>query len=236
MKKLKIITVILLVLLLGVFFMIRPYEPTQIALDAMKSSSTIEVLDKDYIAFIPQNPSDTGLILYPGAKVKPASYAPLMHHLAAASYSSFIAKMPLNFAILSPNKADQIIRDHPEIKHWYMMGHSLGGVMAAQYTYENTIDGLILLASYPQEKYDLSQKPIKVISLIGSLDGLIDLSKINEKKPFLPDTTEYLIIEGGNHAQMGYYGAQNKDHKATITTSEQEAIIYDAILKLIKTL
>jgi hypothetical protein len=35
--------------------------------------------------------------------------------------------MPLNLAVFSPNKADEVITDFPEIEEWYIAGHSLGG-------------------------------------------------------------------------------------------------------------
>ena len=36
--------------------------------------------------------------------------------------------MPLNFAMLAPNKAEKVIKEHDHIKSWVVGGHSLGGV------------------------------------------------------------------------------------------------------------
>lgn len=209
------------------------YQPTEKALEALKDHEGMTITNKSYISFEVESELNTGIIFYPGAKVSPESYAPLMRQLAEHGYHSFIAKMPQDFAYLSPNEADIIIDDHPDIKSWYIIGHSLGGVIAAQYAYEHDLHGLILLSAYPQDKHDMSDKDIRVLSILGSLDGLIDQEKIDSKKPFLPSDTIYITIDGGNHAQMGYYGKQKKDIDATITTDEQHIILLNEILKFI---
>ncbi|MBN2796283.1 MAG: alpha/beta hydrolase [Clostridia bacterium] len=233
MKKfLKWGSIALVILIIGgVFYMTQSYAPTETALKAMETDEMVKVTNEDYISFLPVESNRTGIILYPGAKVEPESYAPLMRNLAESSYSTFIAKMTLNFAIFSPNEADQIIKNHPEIEHWVIMGHSLGGVMASQYAFENTnIEKLILLASYPQDKHDFSEKKIQVLSLLGSRDGLLDAEKVMSKSNLLPEDTVYYIIEGGNHAQMGFYGEQSGDLEAEISPEEQLRILTEKIL------
>ena len=78
--------------------------------------------------------------------------------------------MPFDLAVLDANAADGLQDYFPEIKHWYMAGHSLGGAMAATYISKHNanFDGLILLAAYSTA--DLSQTPLKVISIYGSND------------------------------------------------------------------
>jgi len=41
------------------------------------------------------------------------------------------------------------------------------------------------------------------------------------------------VIEGGNHAQFGNYGAQKGDGKASITADEQQEKTVEIILKFI---
>ena len=55
--------------------------------------------------------------------------------------------MPCYLAFLGQNKADSIISAHPEIKHWYIGGHSLGGYCAAEYAFANhdKLEGVVLL-------------------------------------------------------------------------------------------
>ena len=43
-----------------------------------------------------------------------------------------------------------------------------------------------------------------------------------KNKHLLPNDTQWIEIEGGNHAQFGYYGDQLFDGKATIDRKEQQ--------------
>lgn len=202
---------------------------------ALSSSDLVEYNSGKYIEFTPKTKTDIGVIFYPGGKVEPESYSPLVKSIAESGYKAVIVKMPFNLAVLSPNRARGVIESNPDIKHWYIAGHSLGGVMAASYAYNNpdVIEGLILLASYPQEKNDLSDSKIKTLSLCGSLDGLVRLDKIQETKELLPDSTKWVTIEGGNHSQMGWYGFQDGDNEALVTREYQQDIILESILDLI---
>jgi len=53
---------------------------------------------------------------------------------------------------------------------------------------------------------------------------------INKNKSKLPSATKYVLIEGANHAQFGYYGFQLGDDKAYITRQKQQQITLDSIL------
>ena len=102
-------------------------------------------------------------------------------------YAIFIKKMPFDLAVLNPNGAKNILEDYNYIKTWYIGGHSLGGVMAASYVYENqgTFKGLILFASYPVEKKSLKDTNLKVLSILGSNDGLVDINDFNNSYNFV---------------------------------------------------
>jgi hypothetical protein len=52
--------------------------------------------------------------------------------------------------------------------------------------------------------------------------------KANAK--YLPPQTRWVVIEGGNHSQFGYYGFQLGDNRATISRSAQQAATLEAIL------
>lgn len=112
---------------------------------------------------------------------------------------------------------------------WIMAGHSLGGAMAASYvaSHTDTYQGLVLLAAYSTA--DLTQSGIKVLSVYGSNDGVLNRSTYAEDFANLPqDTTEY-VIDGGIHSYFGAYGHQDGDGEATITNDEQLDLTADAI-------
>ncbi|MGE7595207.1 alpha/beta hydrolase [Peribacillus frigoritolerans] len=45
--------------------------------------------------------------------------------------------MRFNFALFDKNKAMEAKDTYPEVEKWYVAGHSLGGVAASAYAYEN---------------------------------------------------------------------------------------------------
>ena len=184
------------------------------------------------IAYIPDEYT-TGVIFYPGGKVDYIAYEPLMKALAEKGILAVLVKMPLNLAVLKSGAAKGIPEEFPEVDSWYMAGHSLGGSMAASYVSKNTdkFEGLILLASYSTA--DLGDSGIKVASIYGSLDGVMNTEKYDEYKSNLPADLEESVIEGGNHAGFGMYGEQKNDGIAAITSAEQIGITADIIAELV---
>jgi pimeloyl-ACP methyl ester carboxylesterase len=213
-------------------------QPMPEALAALESDELVQVQTEPWLEFSPTHGSpNTGVIFYPGGKVDPRAYAPPMHQLAAQGYLAVIVPMPLNLAVFAPGKASQVITAHPEIQHWIIGGHSLGGAMAANFVKKNpsSVDGLFFWAAYPGSGDDLSQQAIKVVSVSASLDGLATPDKIDASRALLPADTGWIVIEGGNHAQFGWYGDQPGDNPAEISREEQQRIAVQAVLDLIKT-
>ena len=189
----------------------------------MRPAADIAVKQKgNTLAFIPEN-AETGLIFYPGGKVEYTAYAPLMRALADNGVLGVLVRMPLNLAVLNMNAANGIPEQYPQIKHWYIGGHSLGGSMAASHAAKNAsaYEGLVLLASYSTA--DLSTSGLSVISIYGSEDGVLNMEKYAEYKCNLPTVFEEHIIEGGCHAEFGSYGPQDGDGVPMLTGEEQIA-------------
>ena len=239
MKKkiaLSIIVVLILSLVGGTVYYINDYyraEDVAVSLISTPNTSVTVTEENGVFTFAPQN-ATKGVIFYPGGKVEAESYAPLMHSLAEKGVFTVLVTMPGNLAVLDMNAADGICEQYPEIENWYMAGHSLGGSMAASYIVKNPedFDGIILLASYSTA--DLSNSDLKVLSIYGSNDGVLNLEKYSEHKPNLPSDFEEFIIDGGCHAYFGAYGEQEGDGKAKITREEQIEITVDEITKFIK--
>ena len=212
-------------------------QPMPEALAALQSDELVQVQTIPWLEFRPTSAStSTGVIFYPGGRVDPRAYAPPMHKLASQGYLTLIVAMPLNLAVFAPGKAAQVITAYPEIQHWIIGGHSLGGAMAANFVKKNPslIQGLFFWAAYPGSGDDLSQQDIKVVSITGSLDGLATVGKINASRALLPADTDWIVIEGGNHAQFGWYGDQPGDNPAQISREEQQQIAVRAVLDLLK--
>lgn len=199
------------------------YHADDHAVAAMSSAADVAVEQKgNSLAFIPRD-AEVGLIFYPGGKVEYTAYAPLMRALADTGVLCVLVRMPLNLAVLNMNAAHGIPEQYPQIKRWYIGGHSLGGSMAASHAAKNAsaYDGLVLLASYSTA--DLSASGLPVISIYGSEDGVLNMEKYTEYKCKLPAAFEEHIIEGGCHAGFGSYGPQHGDGEPTLTGDEQIA-------------
>lgn len=228
MKSKKILCISLMVcLVIGLFgfnYVNDYYHAASEALQALQSTSTVTVheLKDDTLIFEPEEIT-AGFIFYPGGKVEYTAYAPLLHSLAEEGILCVLVEMPLNLAVLDVNAADGIQALYPDVKDWYIGGHSLGGSMAASYLekHSDTYKGLILLGAYSTS--DLSDTDLDVLSIYGSNDHVLNLEKYEAYQSNLPaDFTEY-IINGGSHAYFGTYGLQEGDGTATITNTEQIA-------------
>ena len=230
MRRLRIALIVILVILLLVLggFVVwasTAPAPMQQAIDAINDGNDgIYVDTSRWLAFSPESePPITGFIFYPGGRVTAESYAPALRDIAAAGYLVVAVPMPLNLAFFSPNSADTVIEAYPEIEHWVIGGHSLGGAMAGRYAHDHpdTIEGIVLWASFVEDSFSLANADIAAASISGSLDGLATTEDISASRAALPANATFVVIEGGNHAQFGWYGDQQGDNPATISREAQ---------------
>ncbi len=201
--------------------------------------------DRNGTVFIPQGQKIKAVIVfYPGGKVEYTSYNGLMYELAARGYLCLLPRMPENLALLKTNAVDSLTSGYQNLFEeegdldWYLAGHSLGGVAAGVHI-ENTLvpasdaessaeddvpmlseyKGLILCASYPT--VDLTGTNLRLLSIYGSNDKVLDHDKYEESKALWPKDSEEHIIKGGNHSYFGSYGIQNGDGDPDITNFAQ---------------
>lgn len=213
--------------------------PMPEALAALESDSAVKVVSDRWLVFAPTNPKSlVGLILYPGGRVDVRSYAPAARAIAQEGYLVVLVPMPLNLAVFSPDAATDVIASFPETDKWVIGGHSLGGAMAARYAYAHpsSVHGLVLWAAYPDTRNDLSVADLRVTSISATRDGLATVEKIDASRSLLPFTTYWVVMEGGNHAQFGWYGPQSGDQPATISREAQQQQIVSATVQLLESL
>ena len=234
-KRIRIILSVCLAVLLvfgvgGYAYVSDYYHADEMAMAAMayQTDSVQAELDGNVTWFVPENPT-AGLIFYPGGKVEYTAYAPLLRACAENGILCALVRMPSNLAVLDANAADGLRQEHPEITTWYIAGHSLGGAMAAGYAaaHEKDFDGLILLAAYSTK--DLTGTPLRVLSVYGSEDGVLDRESYEKNCANLPADTTEVVLDGGCHAQFGSYGPQDGDGIPTISGEEQVRQTVEAI-------
>ncbi len=209
-------------------------DAIDLATGSDQAASQRTVTESDSFIALGSPASEYGLVLYPGAKVEPAAYMPLMEKIADEGIYCVMAKMPFNFAFFNINAADALMATAPDIKHWWIGGHSLGGVVAATYTadHADALEGIALLAAYSTE--DLNVGSLRAIVLYGSNDQVVNRESLEKDAGNLPADSQTVLIEGGNHAGFGDYGAQEGDGDAAISADEQRAITASAIADAMK--
>lgn len=214
------ILLLILAILTGAFFWYVSdyYRAEDVALEVMAQGSGITVQDNLTI-LSPTYPTDTAIIFYPGAKVEAEAYLPLLDQIRQTGVTCILVHMPFNMAIFDADAAEEVISRFPEIQHWYVAGHSMGGAMASKFAsdHPDQVDGLILMGAYIYGDYPDE----KTLTIYGSL---------NQSVEDHIDYTENIVeIEGGNHAQFGNYGPQKGDPPAEISAEEQQAQTVTAI-------
>ncbi len=241
-KKIGIGLAVVLVLAIGGFLVwaLTPAGPAPEALAALQSNDQVNVqVTSGWVVFEPVGfEAKTGLIFYPGGRVEYRSYAPALRLVAQAGYLVVLPWMPLNLAVFNPNRADEIIAAYPQVEHWAVGGHSLGGSMAANYVknHAEKVAGLVLWASYPANADDLSAATVRVVSISASNDGLSTPAKIEASRSLLPPDTNWVVIQGGNHAQFGSYGLQSGDNPAQVDAAAQQEQAAQATIALLQIL
>jgi pimeloyl-ACP methyl ester carboxylesterase len=239
-KKILVVVAIVLVIAIAgfVIWAETPLGPMPEAEAALQSDAVVQVETDPWYTFMPTDEvQDTGFIIYPGGRVDPRSYAPTARALAEAGYPVVLVPMPLNLAVFGAGKAADVIAAHPEVSRWAIGGHSLGGAMAANFTARNpeAIDGLVFWAAYPASSDNLAGfNALAVSSISATNDGLATPDKIDASRPLLPASTTWLPIQGGNHAQFGWYGPQPGDGQATISREEQQAQVVAATVAVLQ--
>lgn len=228
LKRFVLIVVVTILLLAGgfVFWAESAYPPQSAALAALVSDDKVTVTKtKEYIAFAPSasdsQPPSTGFILYPGGRVDYRAYAPVLHKIAEQGYFVALVPVRLNLAVFDLEAGAAVLAGFPQIQTWAAGGHSLGGAGAVSLvTNHLEVTGLVFFAFTPVDD-SLKNKPVRVLSVIGSLDGLFSPENIAASRPMLPADSLFVIIEGGNHAQFGDYGFQKGDRIAAIRPEAQ---------------
>lgn len=202
---------------------------------ALQSDDRVSVTQRGWIAFIPNERPEVGFIFYPGAKVPPEAYAPLARRIAEAGYLVAIVRPPLNLAILNSGSANAVMENFSAVEQWVLGGHSLGGATAALYTadHPDRVAGLVFLGAYPANDA-LVDQGIPILSIYGTHDEVATVEEVEASRSDLPSSTRFVAIEGGNHAQFGYYENQRGDGVPLISHEEQHAQTSAAILDLLQ--
>jgi pimeloyl-ACP methyl ester carboxylesterase len=181
-----------------------------------------------------------GLVFLPGGMVDPRAYGPLARGLALAGYPVAIVELPLRMA-RTPEDEQTVIdraRDARAAlgaeRSWVLGGHSRGAAIATRLIVQDTISyrALALIGTtHPQN--NLSHLPLPVVKIGGTRDCVAPRDRAEAAAGNLPAATEWVWIEGANHAQFGWYGFQLGDCRAAIPRTQQQSELLGAVKALL---
>lgn len=217
----------------------RHAAPTAEALAALASDAAITVQEGRYLTFAPVRAEPRlGVIVYPGANCDVRGYAPVLRRLAAAGYFIVDVPMPLEFAFLAPDRALEAMAAYPDIKRWAILGHSLGGAMAASFAHRHPdrISGLIVWDSYPPENRSLAAftKPVWHIHR-ATADGAPPAA-FEAHRASYPQDARWVPIRGGIHMYFGSFdgGGYVEEWQPSISREEQHEQTVAATLEALR--
>lgn len=237
MKNWKRILLITLAVFVGLYAAAAIYLGTYYRADmdavyAMSEESGVQfgIWGDGTRVFEPEGEWDTALIFYSGGKVECDAYWPLLIRCAEKGVACMLVEMPGNLAVFDVGAAQRVMERCPEVEHWYLGDHSLGGSMEAAFTADaDWVEGLVLLAAYSTEPVD-----VPVLSIYGSEDDVMNREKYEQYRGNLPAEFEEHILDGGNHAGFGYYGPQKGDGEAMISWDAQIGQTAELIAEFLK--
>ena len=221
---------------LGVFYMLLKPAPLVLHQDAVvtgiPADNVVSRRHDTYIDIAPKEAEvETLFIFYPGGLVRPQAYEWLGMALAPLGVRTVIPVMPLDLAVIAPNRADEVLDGlEPFPNNIIIGGHSLGGAMAARYAlkHPDKVDGLVLMSAFSAENDDLSTLGLETLVLAAENDGLATLEEVQAGMTRLPNA-ELRLIGGAVHSFFGRYGPQQDDGLPTVTRADAEAQILEAI-------
>ncbi len=171
-----------------------------------------------------------GLVFFAGSMVDPVAYAPLARAVATNGFPVLLMELPWRGAFGGADGGEVLAEARkamgrvPTVHRWVIAGHSKGGAVAARFVHENATDvaGLVPIGTSHPRDFDLSGSSVPVTKVLGSQDGVAEVEKSERNRSKLPASARWVLIEGGNHSQFGYYGFQPGDRRASISREEQQ--------------
>ncbi len=219
---------------IALFVYTSDFYRSEVTIEEFAQNTVCTVEEFSEGIFVDGSGSSEAVIFYPGAKVEYTAYLPLCAKLAEQGVDCFLVEMPFHLAIFGMNKAGKIMDDY-SYENWYLAGHSLGGAFGANYVADHVEDfaGLIMLAAYPTKP--LVSEDLKVISIYGNKDTVLNKENLEAGKEFVPEHYTEIGLGGANHAGFGNYGPQEGDGEATMEREKQQDMTVQYIMKMIRT-
>lgn len=209
------------------------------AIAAATSDADVEVTIDQNVTFRPRHARERlGVIFYPGAYTDLRGYAVTLRPIAAAGYRVVAVAMPLDLAILATGRAQDVIDANPDLRHWAIIGHSVGGAAAAVFAHDHpdAVAGVVIWDSFPPEGWSLAAFPKPVWHIHRATpDGAPPESFVRQRASF-PSASPWVPIPGGIHMYFGSFaeGGYKEDWAPSISPQQQHEVAVAATLRALR--
>jgi pimeloyl-ACP methyl ester carboxylesterase len=217
----------------------RHADASVTALAAMRSDAAVRIDEQRFLTLRPATGDERrGVIVYPGAYVDVRGYVPTLKPIAAAGYRVVVVPMPFELAVFGIDRALDVIEANRDISSWVIIGHSVGGAMAAVVADREpqAFDGVIIWDSYPPSFASLDDYP-KPAWLIhrATPDGAPPPSFARHRNLF-PRDSRWAAIPGGIHMQFGSFegGGYVEDWEPALSEAEQHRAVVRLTLEALE--
>jgi pimeloyl-ACP methyl ester carboxylesterase len=209
----------------------------------LRSSDAVSVRDSAAVLrFSPlRDTASAGLIFLPGGAVDPRAYVPLLRAVAEAGYPAALVRLPWRAAPTAASRREvwgriRAIVAKDSHRRWILAGHSRGAALSARLAGEHpeAFAGLVLIATTHPKDFSLATLPIPVTKIYATNDCVADSAAVLANAGLLPADTRWVRLDGGNHRQFGWYGAQLGDCAATISRKAQQARTLEVLLETLR--
>jgi hypothetical protein len=199
--------------------------------DALQSDDEVEVAlleDDSWLVMVPSKTAPTtGMILYPEGHRDIRSYALITREIARQGFQVVFLSLRLETEYSEAEergRIEAVISAYPQIERWAVGGHTWGAQAGVDYAahHPDRVAGVVLWAGRMDGTTSLADSDLPVLMVYGTLDDE-NVNLVANNKPFLPQHTVWVTIEGGNRAQFANYGPMPADAVATISSESQQA-------------
>ena len=220
-----LLAVVLLVLAGFTIWAYTPLGPMPEAIAALQSDAQVQVETSPWLTFTPAGTQPTtGFIFYPGGRVDPRSYAPRGARPRRAGLPGddrAHAVQPGGVQAGRGGCRDRgTSRDHELGHRRALPGRRDGCELRLHPSRCGAGDGAVGGLPGGQQQPGGPAAPCRLDLRHERRVG--SPVRGGRHPALLPADTRYVPIEGGNHAQMGWYGPQPGDGTATISREEQQ--------------
>jgi dienelactone hydrolase len=176
--------------------------------------------DDGSLMFTPASSNGHGVVIMHGALILPKSYAKSAAYFSQLGYTVYVPKGSGRMSIAVVKDTAERLKDSV-IEEWFFIGHSMGGMASLEIISEYNVEAEAVALWATSMPSDYSSVETPILFIWGDTDGLLPAERFRRAKQNLPQSVDYVTLQGANHKNFALYTHQFFDREATIDWMEQ---------------